>query len=186
MRRAWQISVVLGALLAMTAAAPATTAGADATARNSARGRAALEERVRRELVRLPYFSVFDNLEYRVDDYRVTLSGQVTRPSLRSGAEKVVKRLEGVESVVNNIEVLPASFNDDRIRRASYRAIFSFNGPLHRYSVAPVPSIHIIVKRGHVTLVGVVANEGDSNFAYIRARGVPGSFSVTNRLRVEN
>jgi len=195
MQRAWQTCIMLGALLAFPPLAAATPSpNSDAPPRQSARvethgnmrARTALEKRVHRELVRLPYFSVFDNLEFRVDDYRVTLTGQVTRPSLRRDAEKLVKRLEGVEAVVNNVEVLPVSFNDDRIRRATYRALFNLNSPLHRYGVAPVPSIHIIVKRGHVTLIGVVASEGDSNIAYLRARSVPGSFSVTNRLRVAN
>jgi hyperosmotically inducible protein len=145
--------------------------------------RTGLEKRVRRELVKLPYYSVFDNLGYRVDGYRVTLFGQTIRPSLRRDAERVVKRIEGVESVVNNIEVLPVSFHDDRLRLATYRAIYSAP-PLQRYAAPPVPSIHIIVKRGHVTLEGVVDNESDSNIAYLQARTVPFSFSVTNNLRV--
>jgi hyperosmotically inducible protein len=139
---------------------------------------------VRHELVMLPYYSVFDNLEYRVEGYTVTLSGQVVRPTLKSDAEARVKKIEGVEQVVNRIEVLPASFHDDRIRRATYRAIFGHSS-MSRYAIQPVPPIHIIVKRGHVRLVGVVANEADRNIAYIQARGVPGAFSVTNELRVE-
>ena len=136
------------------------------------------------ELRMLPYYSVFDNLEYRVNGYDVELSGQVTRPTLKSDAEGVVKRLEGVESVVNHIEVLPLSPFDDRIRRAVYRAIYS-HAVLSRYAIQPVPPLHIIVKNGNVTLVGVVATAMDSNVAYIQANGVAGVFSVTNNLRVE-
>jgi hyperosmotically inducible periplasmic protein len=89
-----------------------------------------------------------------------------------------------VEKVVNEIEVLPTSMNDDRIRRAVYRAIFG-NSALSRYAMQAVPPIHIIVKNGNVTLEGVVATESDKNFANIKARGVSGAFSVTNHLQVE-
>ena len=139
---------------------------------------------VRHELVMLPYYNVFDNLAYRVDGNTVTLFGQVTRPTLKSDAENVVKKIEGVERVVNNIEVLPPSPDDDRIRQAVYRAIYGYPS-LNRYALAAVPSIHIIVKNGRVTLVGVVANEGDKNVAGIQANSVPGVFSVTNDLQVE-
>jgi hyperosmotically inducible protein len=98
--------------------------------------------------------------------------------------ERVVKRIEGVEKVTNRIEVLPPSPNDDRIRRAVYRAIYS-NAFLSRYALQVVPPVHIIVKNGHVTLVGVVATETESNVATIQANSVPGVFSVTNRLRSE-
>ncbi len=144
-----------------------------------------LRQEVRHQLVMLPYYSVFDNLEYKVEGYTVELSGQVAWPTLKSDAENVVKRIEGVEKVVNNIEVLPVSFNDDRIRRAEYRAIYG-NTQLDRYALQPVPSIHIIVKNGNVTLAGVVANEMDKNVAGLKANGVPGVFSVTNDLRIEN
>lgn len=144
-----------------------------------------LENDVRHELVMLPWFGVFDNLEFQVNGNHVILSGQVTRPTLRSDAERIVKRIEGVEQVTNNIEVLPLSSMDDRIRLAAYRQIFGF-GSLSRYSWGPVPPVHIIVKNGHLTLEGVVANEGDRNLANIRANGVHGVFSVTNDLRVDN
>lgn len=136
------------------------------------------------ELRLLPYYTVFDNLEYRVDGYHVELQGQVTRPTLKSDAAAVVRRIEGVESVSNQIEVLPVSFNDDRIRLAVYRAVYS-HPALTRYTVQAVPPLHIIVKNGHVTLIGVVATEMESNVAKIQANGVPGVFSVTNKLRVE-
>jgi hyperosmotically inducible protein len=106
------------------------------------------------------------------------------RPSTRSSAEKRIKKIEGVERVVNNIEVLPVSTFDDSIRRRAYRAVFR-SGSLYRYALGANPSIHIIVNRGHITLEGVVSNQMDSQLAYMAARGVPGAFSVTNNLRIE-
>lgn len=155
-----------------------------ATAQQSPRSQERLERAVRHELVMLPYYGVFDNLAFRVDGGKVTLLGQVTRPTLKSDAEGVVKRIEGVEAVSNKIEVLPLSPHDDDIRLAAYRAIYRHTG-LDRYALRAVPPIHIIVKNGNITLEGVVANEGDKNIAGMRAKGVPGAFSVTNNLRVE-
>jgi len=150
-----------------------------------ARVRAYLIRQVRHELIMLPYYSVFDWLEFEVrGDGDVILQGQVTRPTLKSDAEHVVKRIEGVENVTNRIEVLPLSPNDDRIRRAVYRTLFSIDSPLHRYGLGAVPSIHIIVKNGHVTLKGVVSSQADSNLANIRVNGVPDVFSVTNKLTI--
>lgn len=145
---------------------------------------ARITKEVRHELVMLPYYSVFDNLAFKVEGSTVTLLGQVARPSLKSDAENVVKRIEGVDRVVNNIEVLPTSPMDDQIRRAVFRAIYS-QPTLSKYAWGAVPPIHIIVKNGHVTLEGVVDNETDRNVAEIQAKGVPGVFSVTNNLRVE-
>ena len=139
---------------------------------------------VRHELVMLPYYGVFDNLSYRVDGDTVTLLGQVTRPTLKSDAEKAVKGVEGVERVVNEIEVLPLSGADDQIRLAVYRSVYGFEG-LNRYGLQAVPPIHIIAKNGNVTLEGVVSNDADRNMANIRANSVPNVFSVENRLRVE-
>ena len=138
---------------------------------------------VRHELVMLPYYGVFDNLAYRVDGSKVTLFGQVTRPTLKSDAENVVKRIEGVTAVDNEIEVLPLSPMDDQIRRAAYRQIYS-KPPLQRYQMGAVPPIHIIVKNGNITLVGIVDSESDKEIAGIAANGVPGSFKVTNDLVV--
>jgi hyperosmotically inducible protein len=142
-----------------------------------------MNDAVRHALVMLPYFSIFDDLGYQVDNGVVTLSGDVTRPVLKSDAEHAVKRIPGVAQVVNNIKVLPLSSFDNQIRQAEYRAIFGY-ASLYRYAMGANPSIHIIVDNGHVTLVGVVGNEGDKDMAYIRANGVPGVFSVTNDLRV--
>jgi len=145
---------------------------------------APLPDRVRHELVMLPYYNVFDDLSYRVDNGTVTLFGQVTDPVLKSDAEKSVKSLEGVTEVNNQIEVLPLSPLDNAIRWRTYRAIFGF-APLQRYGMGVLPSIHILVKNGHVTLAGVVSSQADRNLAFIRANGVPGVFSVTNDLRTE-
>jgi hyperosmotically inducible protein len=150
----------------------------------NAKGYERFVKEIRHELVMLPYYGVFDNLSYKVDGYKVTLMGQVTRPTLKSDAERVVKDIEGVEQVTNNIEVLPLSPNDDRVRMAAYRAIYG-QASLNRYALNAVPPIHIIVKNGNITLEGVVANEGDKNIAGIQANGVQGAFGVTNNLRVE-
>lgn len=143
-----------------------------------------LEDKVRHELVMLPYLGVFDNLSFRVDGSTVTLFGQVTRPTLKSDAENVVKRLEGVTRVKNEVEVLPLSRFDDQIRLRTYYAIYGY-GPLNRYALGANPPIRIIVKNGNVSLAGMVANEMDRNLAYIRASSVPNVFSVTNHLRVD-
>jgi hyperosmotically inducible periplasmic protein len=126
---------------------------------------------------------VFDNIEYRVDGETVTLLGDVTRPTLKSDAENVVKHIEGVQHVVNKIEVLPPSPMDDQLRLALYRAIYGFPA-LEKYALGVQKPIRIIVKNGHVTLEGVVDSEADKNLAGVRANTVPGIFSVTNNLRV--
>lgn len=143
-----------------------------------------LVKEVRHELVMLPYYGVFDNLAYRVNGYQVELFGQVTRPALKSDAEAAVQKIEGVERVINNIEVLPNSPDDDRIRRAVYRAVLGHDSLL-RYAMQSVPPIHIIVKNGNVSLEGVVASEMDRNVANAQARSVPGVFNVTNNLKLD-
>ena len=150
----------------------------------SEKGQIRLQKEVRHELVTLPFYDVFDNLAYKVEGGTVTLFGQVTRPTLKSDAERAVKGIEGVERVDNRIEVLPLSPNDDQLRRAVYRAIYGTEG-LDRYAMRAVPTIHIIVNNGHVTLEGAVATEGDKNLANIKANSVSGVFSVTNNLQVD-
>jgi hyperosmotically inducible protein len=140
-------------------------------------------DKVHKELVTLPYYGVFDSLEYKVEGDTVTLYGQVRNPITRHDAERRVARIEGVDHVINKIEVLPVSGFDDSIRARAYRAVFR-SGSLYRYAMGTNPSIHIVVKNGHVTLEGVVSNQMDSQLAYMAARGVPGVFSVTNNLRV--
>jgi hyperosmotically inducible protein len=152
-------------------------------AQPSAAATARITKEVRHELLMLPYLNVFDNLAYKVDGYNVTLIGQVTRPTLKSDAENVVKKIEGVEHVDNQIEVLPLSPNDDRIRRQLYRAIYGYPA-LQKYAMGVQQPIRIIVKNGNATLEGVVDSEADKNIANIRARSVPGVFSVTNNLQV--
>jgi len=170
-------------LLAIAALA-AMTGSVSLADHKDAKGYERFVREIRHELVMLPYYGVFDNLAYRVDGYNVTLIGQVTRPTLKSSAENVVKDIEGVQKVVNNIEVLPVSPNDDRLRLALYQSIYGHTA-LNRYALNAVPPIHIIVKNGQVTLEGVVANEMDKNVANLQANGVSGVFGVTNNLRVE-
>ena len=147
-----------------------------------------MQDRISREvfheLVMLPQLTIFDNLQYKVDGSIVTLTGQVRDAILKDSAEKTVKHIEGVESVNNQIEILPASGNDDRIRREVARALFN-DERLFRYSMGSVPPIHIIVKNGHVTLEGVVNSQADKDAANLRANGVPGVFSVDNHLQVQ-
>ncbi len=152
------------------------------TAREQTEGR--LARQVRHELVTLPYYGVFDNFKFSVDGDKVMLMGKVTRPTLKTSAERVVKQLEGVNQVDNRIEVLPVSPNDNRIRLDVYRSVYS-HPMLDRYQLRAVPPIHIIVENGQVSLEGVVATESDKNVAGIQANSVSGVFSVDNNLRVE-
>ena len=144
-----------------------------------------LGRQVRHELVMLPYYSVFDNFTYQVDGSTVVLAGQVTRPTLKSGAERVVERVEGVGKVVNKIEVLPLSSSDDQIRWQVFRAIYQ-DSVLSRYAWQAVPPIHIVVRDGHVTLEGVVNASMEKAVANAQANAVAGVFSVVNNLRVES
>jgi hyperosmotically inducible protein len=176
MKRTMIVTLVAGALaLAETTSAAQANRLADEQ----------LAKKVRHELVLLPFLSVFDNMAFSVQDGVITLKGQVIRPTLKSSALNVVKRLEGVQQVNNEIEVLPLSTYDDRIRVAVLRAVYGY-GPLQRYGLGANPSIRIVVKNGNVTLEGIVANEMDRNLVNIRANGVSGVFQVTNNLRVEN
>ncbi len=144
-----------------------------------------IQREVRHELLSLSRYGVFDNIAYRVDGTQVTLMGQVTQPVLKDDAGTAVKGIEGVTRVNNDIEVLPLSDMDWGIRKAVYRAIYGDPG-LSRYAYQAVPSIHIIVKHGNVTLEGAVANQMDSSLANTRANAVPGVFSVTNHLQLDS
>jgi hyperosmotically inducible periplasmic protein len=145
-----------------------------------------LSKEIRKELVTLPFFGVYDWLEGKVDpDGTVFLAGQVTRPTLKKDAQRRVEKVEGVDRVINQIEVLPLSPNDDRIRAAVFRELFNFNSPLFRYGQGPNPSIHIIVSRGKLVLKGVVSSKSDRDLAVIKARGVPGIFDVRSDLSFE-
>jgi hyperosmotically inducible protein len=167
-------------LLALIMAAPALTA----TAAGTSDGTEKTIKSIRKELVTLPFYSVFDNLSFKYEEGVVTLYGQVSRPTLRKDAERVVERVDGVDQVINKIEVLPLSSFDDRIRVSVYRAIYRQPG-LDRLALQAVPSIHIIVKNGNVTLEGVVPTKSDAARAFLTANGVPNVFSVTNNLRIE-
>lgn len=175
--------MVIRSLILSTILATAITNSQAAPVSEPAQARIAKE--ARHEILMLPYFDVFDNIEFRVDGYIVTLMGQVTRPTLKTDAESAVKHIEGVENVDNQIEVLPLSPNDDRLRVALYRSIYGFTS-LQRYALPVIKPIRIIVKNGNVTLEGVVNSEADKHVVNLRANGVSGVFSVTNNLRVEH
>src|SRR5262249_16027924 len=147
----------------------------------------ALKEEIRHQLVMLPYYSGFDWLEAEAEpDGTVTRTEQVVRPTLKDDAEFRVRKLEGAVQVINKIEILPVSTIDDQLWRALYRRIFNFDSPLFRYGTLSVPSIHIIVSRGHVVLKGIVANKSDNQLAYFAARQVPNVFEVRNELQIED
>ncbi len=143
-------------------------------------------EDIRKSLVKLPYYGIFDYLAFSYDETsgKVVLTGQVARPSLKKDAERSVERIEWVKSIDNKIEVLPTSPMDDRIRVALSRAIYG-QPALQKYGVGANPSIHIIVKNGNVRLEGVVNNQGDKQIAEAQARTVGGTFAVSNNLQVE-
>ena len=143
-----------------------------------------LEKHVRHELNMLPYVNAFDYMAFTVDDNgTVTLTGEVTNPVLKSDAGNVVKRVEGVEHVDNQIRVLPVSFMDNGLRLRLYRTIYGYPA-LEKYSLGVIQPIRIIVENGHVTLMGVVDSQADRNIAGLRANSVPGIFSVDNELKV--
>jgi len=177
------MSLLFVAAVAVAPRAIAAPSQENQRQRSEEKYRQRLAKQVRHELVMLPWYSVFDNLAFRIDRDKVTLLGQVTRPVLKSDAEAVVKRIEGVASVRNDIEVLPLSPMDDQLRRAEFRAIYGEAG-IPRYANQPIPAIHIIVKNGNVTLEGVVDTEMDRNIANMRANQVPNVFSVRNNLVV--
>lgn len=171
-------------LAAFPAGAQKSPQAPNMNALQSSPGQDRITREVRHELVTLPYYGVFDNLAYSVNNGVVTLYGQVTNPTLKSDAANSVKKIEGVTQVDNRIEVLPLSPMDNQTRRAEYRAIYS-EPSLQKYAMQAVPPIHIIVDNGKVTLVGAVDSQNDKNLAAIRANGVSGVFSVTNNLMVE-
>jgi hyperosmotically inducible protein len=173
-----KLVVVLVALLWFTA-----LGFAQDRAQPSARSQERITREVRHKLLMLPYFGVFDYIAFKVDGSTVTLLGTVVRPSIKSDAENSVKRVEGVEKVDDQIEVLPPSPMDDGLRRRLYRTIYGYPG-LEKYALGVQKPIRIIVKNGRVTLEGVVDNDSDKNLVGLRANGVPGIFQVTNNLQV--
>jgi hyperosmotically inducible protein len=175
----WALPAVLGMLLL-----GGTSSAAEKT-RPAPGSKQYIIREVRHEIIMLPFYTVFDNFDYRVDGGVVTLMGQVTRPTLKSDAGNVVKTIAGVTKVINDIKVLPPSAMDDRIRIAVYRAIYGYDSPLFRYSQGAIPQIHIIVDTGNVTLVGIVDSAFDKKIAGMRANEIPGVFSVKNDLVVQ-
>ena len=143
-----------------------------------------LERKVFKELIKLPDYGVFDHIAYKVDGNNVTLYGKVANARNRKDAERWVKDIDGVDTVVNNIQILPLSGFDNSIRQQMLRSFYRNGGSLYRYLQEPNPSIRIIVENGRVTLEGYVSNKGDSNLANILANGVSGVFSVRNNLIV--
>ena len=169
------------AVLLLLCLAAAGQRGSEPSARFTAR----VQREVAHQILMLPYYGVFDVIGFKVQGYDVVLSGSVVNASLKSDAEHAVKEIEGVEKVINHIEILPLSPMDDRLRRSLYGSIYGYPS-LERYGLAPSKPIRIIVKNGHVTLEGVVDSKADRDVANIRAGAVPGVFSVTNHLAIQN
>ncbi len=143
-----------------------------------------LETDIRQAIFLAPHYGVFDNLSFQLEGNNVTLLGQVLLPITREEISGRLAKLAGIAKVTDKIEILPMSDSDDVLRMKIYRRLFG-TSDLYRYALSPNPSIHIIVKGGHVTLEGIVSNEGDSRIANMAARKVNGTFSLTNNLKVE-
>ena len=184
MRRKFELFLILSALLTPASLAAQQKDHNDAFVPGPA-NQSLLMRQVRHQLLMLPYYTIFDDLAFRVNGSTVTLLGDVTNPVLKSDAQNVVKKIEGVTQVVNQINVLPLSSMDNQIRRAEFRAIYGDPQIGDRYGHQALPSIHIIVSNGHVRLEGVVASQGDKNLINIRANSVPNVFAVENNLQVE-
>lgn len=183
MRIKMLISTLVLALLPIGLLAQNSNSRANAPMSSSEMARVTRE--VHHQLVLLPWYGVFDDLAYKVDpNGTVTLLGEVRQPTLKKDAENAIKKIEGVENVDNQIKILPTSTLDDQIRLRTFHAIYG-NSNLSRYAVLAVPTIHIIVENGHVTLVGVVDSQSDKQIAGVQAKSVPNVFSVNNNLRVE-
>ncbi len=178
-----RFGISLAALSLSIAVITSASVASTAKAQRETKSNQNLVREVRHQLLLLPYYSVFDNLLFKVGGDHVTLEGQVTRPTLKSDAEAAVKSIESVSGVTNNIEVLPLSPMDDQLRHALYRAVYG-DTVLSKYGWSSMPSIHIIVKNGHVSLEGVVDSEADKNLAGLRASGVSNVFEVKNNLVV--
>jgi hyperosmotically inducible protein len=202
-RQSYAIGALLGLSLLMTSG---LAIGQTQQAKNTV-------EEVRKELMQLPYYGVFDFLAFSYDKGTVTLMGYAYSPNLKKDAERAAKRVAGVDQVIDKIEELPVSLMDDELRWKTYYAIYRdpflsryapgggmlwghrhpFNGPFSPMSGGPFLGfeaagdypIHIIVKNGRITLLGVVDNEADKNIAGMKARQVPGAFEVDNQLIVE-
>jgi osmotically-inducible protein OsmY len=144
----------------------------------------AIGKQVEKKILRLPYYEVYDYIGYTVDGGTVTLTGKVKNGINKNSAKSAVERIPGITNVINHIEILPPSRFDDDIRRGLY-ARLSNTGGLSGYLWPTNPDVRLIVENGHITLEGMVRNRGDYDAMNIIARGVPGSFSVTNNLEIE-
>ena len=184
----WLLGLVMCMSFVPTQAQTGNNAQSGSNAQQSSglqRSQDRITREVHHELVMLPQLTIFDNLKYQVNGNEVTLQGEVVHAVLKDEAGSTVKKIEGVEKVNNQIDILPPSPMDDRIRLRVAHALFGNDSPLFRYAMGALPPIHIIVKNGHVTLEGVVDSDSDKNLAYTKANGVPGVFSVTNNLMVQ-
>src|SRR3977135_345120 len=182
-KRSSRMAIVL--LMAVSLFTPAALR--EVSAKSNVQVDARLVKRIRHELAALPSCGVVDWLECEVrPDNTVVLRGQVVRPTTKSDAEARVKDIDGVKGVIDEIQVLPVSPQDDRLRIALYRTLYNWDSPLFRYATQAIPSIHIIVDHGRATLKGIVDSKGDAQLAYIRARGVPGLFDVKSELVVSS
>lgn len=168
-------------LFAAVVAVLLISGGQAVSAQNSDR----VDKQIRKEILTLPYYDVFDAIGFERNGDTVTLNGYVVRPVTKKGAEESVADVTGVRRVINNIVVLPVSPSDDRIRYRVYQTLVSRGGSLYRYFMGANPAVRIIVDRGRVTLEGYVATRADSNLANVLTRGVSGTFGVTNNLKVE-
>lgn len=176
-------SAVMTVALLSAAGIAAASAGQTAAAPGSDE---AVAKQVRHEIVMYPHYTIWDDINLRVNHGNVELTGEVNQPYKKSDLAKIVQHVPGVTSVTNQLEVLPLSPMDDRLRLRVARAIYSYPA-LSRYSQGALPSIHIIVDNGHVTLTGVVATDFDKQVAGVRAASAGLSFGpVNNNLRVEN
>ena len=179
------VNQLLGVTLAVVLLPPAIAPAAQATPTGN-QELPAIAREAGHEIALLPHYSLFDWIESGVQpDGTVTLRGQVVGFTLRADAEDAIKRIAGVSTVINQIEALPESAGDQRIRRDAYRAIYAEDGPLFHYALEIVPAIHIIVANGRVTLRGAVANVADRRTAAARAQSVDGVVEVRNELAIE-
>ncbi len=188
--KGWMLAVLLvfamgtvGSSAAFGAAAPPGTIYRTNSAQPGAQVRK-LSKEVRKRLVTIPWYNVFDNLDYRIRGKTVILGGQVVFPLSRKSVGRYVKGLPGVEHVVNHVKNLPVSPFNRQVRMEEFQALFMHQSPLFHYVLGVNPRIHIVVNNGRVTLYGVVENQADRQFAGMRARSVPDVFSVKNKLRV--
>lgn len=176
----------LGKFLLAATLVVGVAAAADKGKSNAPLTGADLEKSVRHEILMYPNYTLWDDISFRVADGNVTLLGAVSQPYKKSDIESIVKHIPGVTSITDRIEVLPLSMQDDRLRLQVARAIYR-DPVLSRYAMGAIPSIHIIVDNGHVTLTGAVENAMDKQVAGMRASAAGLSFGpVVNNLSVEN